>query len=418
MRSVYVFKRLWSYIRRYKVRLLLLTSISIIGVLFEISKPFPVKLVIDNVLSHEPLPSVLNPLLGNTASLLTPSQILISCVAFLVFIVLGNMIVTLIVFQKTIWLAQRLVYDLTIDFFAKLQQLSLSFYSKNQLGDLLQRISGDVFVVYFLVAQIILPASSSLLCLGIMFYVMASIDLTLALTAFCVVPALIILVAVFAKPMDETTQTQYRKQGFFSAFIQQSLSSMKLVQAFGRELFMQQKLKEHAMDFSHAFVVANKVAMTFNQSTLLVTGLASALLLYLGARLGLKGQVSAGELFIFLSYLAALYGPVNSLVTAVGTTIAIGARGKRVFEILDSDEIVKEKPGAIDLSNVKGSIEFQNVSFGYEGMDGSPKQVLDNLTFKVIPGQVVAIVGPTGTGKTSLISLLCRFYDPWIGKIL
>jgi len=135
-----------------------------------------------------------------------------------------------------------LVYDLSIDFFSKLQRLSLSFYNKNKVGDLLQRMNGDIFIIYFLVAQILLPSLTSLVCLIGMFYVMAKIDIILALVAFAVVPLLGVILAFYAKPMNDTTMDQYDKHGAMSAFVQQSLTSMKIIQAFGRESFMYQKL--------------------------------------------------------------------------------------------------------------------------------------------------------------------------------
>ena len=418
MNRLYVLKRLWSYIAKYKPRLLLLAFLGLFGVLFEVAKPLPVKLVIDSVLSDRPLPALIQTFFFNSSMLATKSQLLIALITLLVIIVAGSTILTLVLFKYTISLAQRLVYDLTIDFFSKLQRLSLSFYTKNLVGDLLQRMSGDVFVVYFLVAQIILPAVASVICLGAMFYIMASIDMVLALVAFSVVPVLILLLAFFVKPMNDTTQVQYKTQGLFSAFVQQSLSSIKVIQAFGRESFMQQKMKQHAIEFSQAFVIANKVSMTYNQLTVLTTGLISAVLLSLGAYRGMHGMLSAGDLVVFLLYLPALYSPVNALATAIGGAIAINARGKRVFDILDSDEIVHESAAAINLVAPKGAVEFQNVSFGYDNPDGTSKQILNCISFKAEPGQVIAIVGPTGTGKTSLISLLCRFYDPWQGKVL
>jgi ABC-type multidrug transport system fused ATPase/permease subunit len=242
--------------------------------------------------------------------------------------------------------------------------------------------------------------------------------MVLAIVAFSVVPVLAIMLAAFVKPMNDTTTVQYKTQGLFSAFLQQSLSSMKIIQAFGRESYMEQKLRTHASEFSRAFIVANKVSMTYNQLSVLITGLASAILVGMGALRGLGGGLSIGELYIFLGYLAALYGPVNSLTTAIGATVMITARGKRVIDILDSKEEVIEKSNAITLDAAEGSVEFKNVSFGYQSKDGSRTPVLKNISFKVEPGQVVAVVGPTGTGKTSLISLLSRFYDPWEGKVL
>jgi ABC-type multidrug transport system fused ATPase/permease subunit len=335
----------------------------------------------------------------------------------MIIIALLSFTFTLLVFNLTVKLAQQLVYDLMGNLFQKLQQLSLSFYSKNKVGDLIQRMSGDVFVVYFLIGQILIPALTSLLCLGAMFYIMAKIDLTLALVAFSVIPLLVIVLAFFAKPMNKTATDQYKTQGSFAAFLQQTLSSMKIIQAFGRESFMDEKLNRQAKMMGNAFIKANKVSMTFNQFTILITALTSAVVVILGAFRGLNGNLSTGDLFIFLGYITALFGPVNSLVTAIGGAIAIGARGKRVFDILDSEEVVKEKIHPIHLSTAKGNIEFKDVTFGYTTEEGVRQTVLHNISFKVTPGQVIAIVGPTGAGKTSLISLLSRFYDPWKGEI-
>jgi ABC-type multidrug transport system fused ATPase/permease subunit len=134
---------------------------------------------------------------------------------------------------------------------------------------------------------------------------------------------------------------------------------MKIIQAFGRESFMHQKLKAHAQAFSNAYVVATRVSMTFNQFSVLITGIASAALVGIGAYRGLNGSISAGDIFIFLGYLTALYGPVTSLTTAVGAAVAIGARGKRIFDILDSEEVVKENPHAVNLSPRKALLNSE-----------------------------------------------------------
>jgi ABC-type multidrug transport system fused ATPase/permease subunit len=249
-----------------------------------------------------------------------------------------------------------------------------------------------------------------------MFYVMASIDLSMAIIALAVVPILGLTLAFFSKPMNDTTTDQYKKQGDLSAFLQQSLSSMKIIQAFARESYMYGKLERHARDFGNAFQKATLVATRYNQLTALITGLASAGLIWLGASRGIDGNLSAGELYIFLGYITALYGPVNSLSTAIGTAIVIGSRGKRLFAILDSEEEVIQKKHPHILQDAKGEIRFENVEFGFE-TDSGRKQVLRNISFHAKAGEIVAIVGATGAGKTSLISMIARFYDPWKGSI-
>ncbi len=410
-----IIKKLYSYVSRYRLTLFLLIIISLFGVAFEILKPLPIKAVIDNVLSNHPVPPILGEIFGNVF-LFDKTSLLFLCIGFMILILIGSAVLSAFVFNLTISLSQKLVYDLSIDFFSKLQRLSLSFHAKNRIGDLLNRMNGDVFIVYFLVAQIILPVFTSLVCLLGMFYVMVKIDLVLALVAFSVVPLLGITLAFFAKPMNDTTMVQYTSHGQLSAFVQQALSSMKLIQAFGRESFMYHKMKTHAFEFSNAYKKANRVAMTYNQLSAIITGLASALVIGIGAYRGIHGKLSTGDLFVFVGYISALSGPVNSLTTAISTAVTISARGKRIFDVLDSDETVKEKHGAVRIEESKGAVEFRNVTFGYDRLGSRP--TLNDISFSVQPGEIVAIVGPTGAGKTSIISLLTRFYDPWEGKVL
>lgn len=245
-----------------------------------------------------------------------------------------------------------------------------------------------------------------------------SISLALvALVALAVVPFLAISLAAFSKPMERTTDLQYEKFGNFSSFVQQSLVSMRIIQAFAREPYMRQKMEAHALEYNKAFQTATKISAGYNQISSLITGLAAVVLVGLGARQGIKGTLSAGDLYVFLGYIAALFGPVNALSTAVGTAIVIGTRSKRLFSILDSDETVVESLHPKAPAQLYGTVELEDVVFGY-AKPGHGKPTLRRINLRVAAGQIVAIVGPTGAGKTSLISLLSRFYDPWSGRIL
>jgi ATP-binding cassette, subfamily B, bacterial len=417
MKNIDVIKRLFRYVAHYKIKLVILIFIGLTGVIFEVAKPLPIKVVIDNVLTGLPLPAFLQNLTG----LIIPGQqaeLLTLCIVLIVTITIGGSIITLVMSNMTVNLSQHLVYDLSVDLFSKLQQLSLSFYTKNKVGDLLQRVTGDAFVIYFLVAQIIIPSITSLICLVAMFLIMAKLDLLMAMIAMSVVPLLGISLGYFSKPMNDTTMDQYKKQGDLASFLQQSLSSMKIIQAFARESHMYGKLEKHAWEFGAAFQKATKVSTKYNLLTALITGLASAILIGIGAYRGLNGKLSAGDLYIFLGYITALYGPVNSLSTAIGSAIAISSRGKRIFEIMDSREIVEETPHPYVLHHATGEVKFENIEFGYEEGASHRKSVLKDINFTVKSGQIVAVVGATGAGKTSLISMIVRFYDPWKGRVL
>ena len=416
MQNFRLLARLFRYVGPYRARLVGLISISLIGVAFEVLKPLPLKVVIDSVLGSRPLPPLVQHLLG--AATTDKQAVLAACLGLIFMSTVGAVAITFLVTSLTARLCQRLVHDLSVDVYAKLQQLSLSFHSQNQVGDLLQRMSSDVYVVYFLVAQIIVPAITSLVCLAGMFYVMATISLPLALVALSVVPFLAISLAAFSKPMERTTERQYEKFGDFSAFVQQSLASMRIIQAFAREPYMREKMEAHALEYNQAFQTATKISAGYNQVSSLITGLAAVVLVGLGAQKGIRGELSAGDLYVFLGYIAALFGPVNALSTAVGTAIVIGSRSKRLFSILDSDETVVESPTPHAPAQLHGTVELENVVFGYGKAADQGSPTLKHINLRVEAGQTVAIVGPTGAGKTSLISLLSRFYDPWAGRVL
>ncbi len=447
-----IFVRLLRYSLRHKARLCLAFALALLGTVFELARPWPIKVVVDYVLqAGRPLPPWLAALSSYLPGAQTTQGLLVWSVAVAIVIAVGGSALSLVVMRTTVSVAQALVFDLSRDVFAKLQRLSLSYYGRHQVGDLLQRMSGDVFVVYLAFAQVALPIVISLLSLGGMFVIMASLDLTLALIALAVIPLLALSLAVFAKPMQKTTARQYKTQGALSAFVQQSLSAVKVIQGFAREPYVQQKMEARAREFGDAYNVATVVGTGYKQITTLITGGAAAVMLGFGARRVMDGRLSVGDLLVFLGYLAALYGPVNSLSTAVAGAVAVATRGHRVFEILDSEEVVPEHARPVSLGRRgRGEVVFENVTFGYETVsrvDGngaameaangkkridatkkvdeqakanghSARPILRNVSFRASPGQITAIVGATGAGKTSLVSLLSRFYDPWEGRIL
>jgi ABC-type multidrug transport system fused ATPase/permease subunit len=157
--------------------------------------------------------------------------------------------------------------------------------------------------------------------------------------------------------------------------------------------------------------------MVYNELVSIVAGVATAVIVGIGAYKGMTGEITIGELFLFISYIGALFGPVSSLAGIIASSFTITARAKRVFEMIDSADVIQERPNAIELKHVTGHVELRNVSFGY-GKKEEANCILNDFNLQVEAGKIVAIVGPTGAGKTSMISLLLRFYDPWAGEVL
>jgi ABC-type multidrug transport system fused ATPase/permease subunit len=415
-----IFGRLLQHVFRQKARLGIAFALSLVAGLLELARPWPVKFVVDNVLAGHSVPAWLSALGAILPAGDTASGLLGWCVAVAVVIAVGSAVLSLIGLNVSFGVSQRMVYELSRELFGKLQQLSLRFYGHERTGDLLQRIGADVFVVQAAVLQVALPATISLLSLAAMFAIMASLDLTLALVALAVVPLLGLSLALLTKPMNDATNNQYRCTGALMAFVEQSLAGIKIIQGFAREPLVQAKLENKAAELSDAYRRSTRVSSLYNAITAIITGTAAALLLGLGGARVLSQQLSVGDLFVFLAYLTAMYGPVNQLALAVGAAIAVVARARRIFEVMDCQEIVHERADARPLGRARGEVVFENVSFSYEANDklSCPRTILRAVSFRAHPGQITAIVGATGAGKTSLVSLLSRFYDPQEGSVL
>jgi ABC-type multidrug transport system fused ATPase/permease subunit len=415
-----VFWRLLRYVAHCKAGLALAFALALGGAAVELARPWPIKVVIDYALADRPLPEPFSSVVGALPGAGSAAGLLAWCVAAAVLTVVSGALLSWWVLRVVVQVAQRLVYDLSCEVYEKLQRLSLAYHARHQVGDLMQRSGADVFVVHFAVSQVLLPGIVSLLTLAGMFAIMASLDLVLALIALGVVPLLALALVLFTRPMNDTTARQYEAQGALMAMVEQALSAVRLIQGYARESYIFVKLREKAHELGGAYNDATRVSGGYNSVVSLITGVAAALLLGIGGARVLSGRLLTGDLLVFLGYLAALYGPVNQLSLSVGYALAVVVRGKRVLDILDAEEDVRDRPGATELAAVRGEVAFEEVEFGYENPAGvsTGRPILADVSFRAHPGQVTAIVGATGAGKTSLLSLLSRFYDPWKGRVL
>jgi ABC-type multidrug transport system fused ATPase/permease subunit len=408
-----IFFRLLAYTTRHKAALCFAGLLGLAGVLVELARPWPIKIVVDHVLGNRPLPSWLATVVSQLPGAQTPRGLLVWSVGAALGIAIGGGALSLLSLSIGLRVCQKLVLDLLLDVFVKLQQLSLRFHSRHKIGDLLQRVSGDVLVVFFAVTQVALPIVVASLTLLGMFFVMLRLDAGLSLVALCVIPLLVGSLLLFARPLKASSGRNWKSQGALMALVEQSLSGIKVVQGFARETYMRRKVEAEGVKLVEAGRRAALVTASNNQAALVITGAAAALMLYLGTSRVLDGRLSIGDLLVFMGYLTALYAPVSALGTAVGYGVAVVTRSRRVFQILDSDEEVPERADAVTLKQARGEVVFEDISFGY-----GAEAILRNVSFKAHPGQITAIVGATGAGKTSLVSLLSRFYDPQGGRIL
>jgi len=405
-----MFRTLLGYLKPYKH--LFILGLGLVGMAsaMELLKPWPLKLAVDQIIGGKPLE-----VFGHTPDLaaMTLGVKLAIVVGMLVGVHFLVGFVQLCNNYLTIRMGQDMVQDLRCDLFDHLQRQSLLFHQKWPTGDLIYRIMGDTYAVQTLLMNgVFTTLTSSALLLG-MLTVCLQMDVELTLYALCVIPFLFLAISRVSRKIGDLTTETHMKESQVYTTVERIFSSITLVQAFGRE---EEERRKFVAESKHSF--DRKLSLYALQTIYgwLVSGITAsgtALVLYVGVRHVLDGTLSTGELLVFIAYLASLYTPLNSLSDTVAGIRASLARARRVMDVLAVDEAVPEKPEAPELAVGRGEGRFDDVSFGYT----PEKRVLNDVTFTCPGGSTVAIVGQTGAGKTSLISLLLRFYDPQKGGI-
>jgi ATP-binding cassette subfamily B protein len=309
-------------------------------------------------------------------------------------------------------LGQQMTFDLGADLFLHLQKLSLLFHSRRSVGDTISRVTGDSYCVSTLVTGTLVPLVRSVVTLVVMFLIMWRLDKWMTLLSLGIVPFLVLSIKIFGRSMKDRQRERRDLEGRMMGIVQQALNAIPAVQAFTREQHEYTRFRGYAADTVRAYKRGTLAGLWFKFFVGLVTALGTAAMMWLGARQALHGHMTAGTILVFLSYLSSLYGPLNDITYTASTWQGAAANADRVIEILDTAVDVTDAPDAKDLK-LWGHVRYEDVSFGYE--PGNP--VLKHVSLEAAPGEVVAIVGPTGAGKTTLVNLLVRFFDPQAGRV-
>lgn len=400
--------RLLRYARPHWRALIVLVVSMLANIGLELLRPWPLKLVIDNVLGNHPLPAALGGLPGaqNVDTLL-----IWVVVATLVIFLLGTVTQMAYTFYS-MRLGQQMTYRLAGDLFAHLQRLSLLFHLRRPTGDLISRVTGDTWCVNTIVTDAIVPALQALITVVSMFIVMWALQPTLTVLALAVAPLFVVVIKILGRPMKDRSRDQRDLEGQMMSVVEQTLSAVPAVQAHVREEHETLRFRRYADRTITAYIRTTVAGIWFELFVGLVTTLGTAAVIYVGARLALEHKLTAGTIIVFLSYLGSLYEPLNSIAYTTPTIQGAAAEADRVSEILEIEPAIRDRPGAPP-ARVQGTIRYEHITFGYQ-----PNQpVLHDVSIEARPGETVAIVGPTGAGKTTLMNLLVRFYDPWTGRI-
>ena len=400
--------RLLRYAKPHWRGLLVLIATMLANIGLDLLRPWPIKLVVDNVLGDSGLPGALAWLPGVDG----PRGLLVWVVIATLLIFLLGTVTNMAYTYYSLRLGQRMTYSLASDLFAHMQRLSLLFHTRRPLGDLISRVTGDTWCVNTLVTDAAVPAFQALITLVTMFVVMWALQPTLTLLALGVSPLFIVVIKILGKPIKDRSRDQRDLEGQMMSVVEQTLSAVPAVQAHTREDYETKRFTDYAGRTVTAYIRATVAGLWFELFAGLVTTIGTAAVIYVGARLALDGKLTAGTIIVFLSYLNSLYEPLNSITHTAQTVQGAAAEADRVSEIFEIEPAIKDKPHAHE-AKVRGTIRYEHVTFGYD--TGRP--VLHDVSLQADPGDVVAIVGPTGAGKTTLMNLLVRFYDPWEGRI-
>jgi len=401
--------RLLRYARPHSRGVGALLATMIVDIAIDLLKPWPLKLVIDNVLGHHTAPHLVTAVLPGSSS---PHGLLAwAAIGTVAIFALGTASSTFYNYFS-LRIGQRMTFQLASDLFAHLQRLSLIFHSRQPLGDTIARVTGDSYCVSTFVTDALVPAVQALAMLGAMFFVMWTLEPTLALVALGVVPFLAVVIRFMAEPMKDRSREQRDLEGHMVSVVEQTLSAVPAVQAFTRETVEQQRFRHYADRTVVAYLRATLAGIWFEVVSGIITTVGTAAIIYVGSDLALRGKLTPGTIIVFLSYLSSLYDPLDSITHTAQTVQQAAAEADRCMEILDTEPAIQDRPGAEE-ARITGPIRYEHVTFGYE----PDRPAIKDVSLEAKPGEVVAIVGETGAGKTTLVNLLVRFYDPWSGRI-
>jgi len=313
--------------------------------------------------------------------------------------------------HKAAW---YLVGDLRTKTYDKLERMHLGFFHDKQTGDLMSRVVNDTRDFELLYAHIIPETITNVVTFLGVLIMLLTINPKLALITCAPIPLILISGIIFSKKVRPFFGISQKKMGELNGKLQDNLSGIHEIQSFGREEYETERVDEKNFGHVKAMLQALKVSAVFHPSVEFISSIGTILVVAVGGFLAYKGSLNAEDIVAFLLYLSLFYTPVTGLATLLENMQQSLAGAERVMAILEAPSEIQDKPGAEELKDVEGEIRFEDVSFSY--IDGIP--VLEDVSFECPPGQMLALVGPTGVGKTTITQLISRFYEPQKGRIL
>ena len=394
-------------------KLLALGLIAVIGeAVTNLLEPWPLKIVLDNVLKSRQIGGWLNPLILAKVGNDKIAILKFAAVSVLIIAVVGA-ICSYAEKLITTTVGQWVMHDLRRTVYHRIQQLSLAYHDNKRTGDLISRVTSDIDAIQsFITSGLLSTLINSITLIG-MVSVMFYINWRFTLIALSIAPLLFIVVYTYTRRIKKAAREVRKKEGEIVSVIEEVLSSIRVVKAFAREDYEERRLEEESLESIEIAMRARSLKAKLSPMVDIIVACGTALVLWFGARMALDGTLSAGSLVTFIWYLGKMYKPMQELSKMTDAYSKATVGYDRIREVLDTQGEVRDMPGARTAPRFKGKIELEKVTFGYDPQH----PVLKELSLRIEPSQVVALVGPTGAGKTTLIGLIPRFYDPISGAV-
>ncbi|WP_448601571.1 ABC transporter ATP-binding protein [Thermoleptolyngbya sp.] len=405
-----ILTRFWPEVRKEKF-LLTLAWVGLLGeILAQLLEPWPLKLIFDYIIVPEsavrPLPI---PALHNIpeVALLT---ILTICIVLATALKAGASYLSLVSLSIA---SSRIIAQIRGQLYSHLQRLSLSFHSKARNGDLITRIINDIDRLREVIITAALPLMINTLTLVSMVGVMFWMNAELAFIGLLVFPLFILTATRLTKQIHQVAKQQRKREGAMAATASEAINAIKVVQALSLESMLENLFADDNAKSLEDVARTQQLSAGLQRTVEILVAVATAVVLWRGVQLVTRGGATPGDLLVFMTYLKTSFRPTKQLAKYMAQIAKATASGERIIDILDTVPEIRDMRGAIAAPTFRGQVSFRNVTFGYE----PSKRILHDLSFNVQPGQRVALVGPSGGGKSTLVSLLLRLYDPIEGNI-
>src|SRR5689334_5992026 len=393
--------------------MLALAFLAVLGeAVTDLLEPWPLKIVFDYVFGSKHMPAWMSGIIGATFGLDKVSILHFAVVAVIIIALAGALSSY---FEKylTTSVGQWVMHDLRRVLYHHIQRLSLAYHDHRPTGDLISTVTADIDSIQDFISQALLGILVNVLTLVGMLLVMFYLNWRFTLIALSITPFLFVVVYTYTHRIKKASRALRKKEGEVVSVVAEVLGSIRVVQAFSREDYEEARFTQQSLESVETALKARSLKAKLAPVVQVIVAVGTCLVLWYGVNLVLTGQLTSGSLLVFLLYLGKMYKPMRDLSKMTDTTSKAAVGYERIHEVIETENDVRNLPGAKKAPDFKGEIEFDHVSFAYSNGYGT----LNDVNLHVEPGQLAALVGPTGAGKTTITGLIGRFYDPQKGVV-